>query len=286
MNITTLKLIGCILMTIDHMGQFFPETPIFFRWIGRMAYPIFAFCTAQGIAHTKSKRNYLLRLYVFGLAMSIMTFLLNIAIKPMDLIQNNIFSTLFSIVLLVSLLEYRKINKAKWIKYLIFYIIYQIISFTILYQIDNYFSGAYVYLMEGFFGNIFANEGKIVFVLLGLIFYYTRDNKKKLSICYIIFCLTYFVICISDVIPRFIRILSSWGYERLCEALNFIFGIMGFNTIFVGYDSIIFVDFQWMMIGALPFILFYNEQKGKGYKYFFYLYYPLHILVLVLIRNF
>jgi hypothetical protein len=34
------------------------------------------------------------------------------------------------------------------------------------------------------------------------------------------------------------------------------------------------------MIIALPFMLQYNEQKGRSSKWFFYLYYPAHIYVL------
>ena len=34
---------------------------------------------------------------------------------------------------------------------------------------------------------------------------------------------------------------------------------------------------QWAMVFALPFMLLYNGERGRGLKYFFYLYYPLHI---------
>lgn len=37
MNIFTIKIIALILMLIDHIGEFFPGSPIWFRWLGRLA---------------------------------------------------------------------------------------------------------------------------------------------------------------------------------------------------------------------------------------------------------
>ncbi len=37
-------------------------------------------------------------------------------------------------------------------------------------------------------------------------------------------------------------------------------------------------------IAALPLIYLYNGARGKDYRYFFYLYYPIHLLVIYLIK--
>ncbi len=59
MNATTLKILGIIAMTIDHVGFFlFPKITIL-RIIGRLTYPIFAYMTAEGCAHTRNKVRYL-----------------------------------------------------------------------------------------------------------------------------------------------------------------------------------------------------------------------------------
>lgn len=52
--------------------------PIYFRWIGRLSAPIFAFCVVEGILKTRNKKIYLLRMYFFSTFMSIMDFILMI----------------------------------------------------------------------------------------------------------------------------------------------------------------------------------------------------------------
>ena len=57
-----LKIIAMIAMTCDHVGfQLLPQLT-FLRWIGRLSMPIYAYMIAEGCRHTRSRRNYLLRL--------------------------------------------------------------------------------------------------------------------------------------------------------------------------------------------------------------------------------
>lgn len=61
-----LKLIALITMTIDHVGAILlPQYPIL-RIIGRLSFPIYCFLIAVGATHTRSKFRYLLRLLMFA----------------------------------------------------------------------------------------------------------------------------------------------------------------------------------------------------------------------------
>ena len=54
-----LKLIAVLSMTVDHVGAvFFPEYPVF-RWIGRMAFPLFCYCMTVGLLYTHDIRRIL-----------------------------------------------------------------------------------------------------------------------------------------------------------------------------------------------------------------------------------
>lgn len=84
MSLTILKIIALISMTIDHTLKILPSQPILVHHfgmslsdfyylltaiipLGRIAYPIFAFCVAEGCIHTGNKKRYLLRLLAFAL---------------------------------------------------------------------------------------------------------------------------------------------------------------------------------------------------------------------------
>ena len=89
-------------------------------------------------------------------------------------------------------------------------------------------------------------EGSLIVTAMVLIFYYFKEDKVKLSLSYIL--------------------LSSLF---LLEGLS--------------YDYLFAENPQWMMVFALPFILMYNGERGPKIKYFFYIFYPVHIWVLYII---
>lgn len=57
-----LKLLAMATMTIDHIGvQLFPGV-LWLRIVGRLAFPIYAYMIAEGCAHTRDRRKYLLQM--------------------------------------------------------------------------------------------------------------------------------------------------------------------------------------------------------------------------------
>ena len=62
-----LKLIAMIAMLVDHAGKmFFPRYNIM-RIIGRLAFPLFAYCIAVGCVYSKNRFKYLSRIVLMGL---------------------------------------------------------------------------------------------------------------------------------------------------------------------------------------------------------------------------
>ncbi|MDD7401869.1 MAG: TraX family protein [Eubacteriales bacterium] len=67
-----LKILAVILMTLDHIGAYFghvmsPDLFLFLRMIGRLAFPIFAYNVAMGYRRTHNFFRYSLRLFGWGM---------------------------------------------------------------------------------------------------------------------------------------------------------------------------------------------------------------------------
>ena len=105
-----LKVIAIIAMLIDHIGGvFFPEVG-WFRWIGRLAFPIFCYCMTVGLLYTRNIKKYLFRLGLFAVISQPFYVL---AFHPHDFMAEftnwNIFFTLF-----LSLLAMYGLKERKW----------------------------------------------------------------------------------------------------------------------------------------------------------------------------
>lgn len=67
MTACALKLIAAFTMFLDHMGLIlFPHVPLL-RVIGRLAFPLYAYCIAEGFRYTKNRRRYFCRIFLLGL---------------------------------------------------------------------------------------------------------------------------------------------------------------------------------------------------------------------------
>jgi hypothetical protein len=289
MTTTGLKLFAMLLMVLDHIATFIPGMPIAFHWVGRVSAPLFIFCTSWGFKYTENKKKYLVRMYLFGVGMSIMNLIANYAYKGRQIsITNNIFVTLFIICLIIYIIE--EPNKSKKRKYISIFARWQMISTIsciILAEFVTVDMPGNAYLFYGsILGNIFFNEGGIIFIALGVLLYITKNTKKNMAISYVSFCIFHFIFYITDVIPKIVSRIDYFCSDIIFYTFRILFNTIGIDTMRHGNKSLLFSNYQWMMIGALPFMLLYNNKKGKGLKYLFYLVYPIHILILYFIGNF
>jgi hypothetical protein len=93
-----LKWLAIITMTVDHVGAILYQDVEVLRWIGRLAFPLFAYLLILGMENTRNARNYFVRLFVFAL-FSQVPFFLAIDYAPFELL--NIFFTLASGLLFI-----------------------------------------------------------------------------------------------------------------------------------------------------------------------------------------
>ena len=62
-----LKLIAASTMLIDHIGYIFFPNIIWLRIIGRISFPLFAYCIVVGFLYTRDIIKYSMRLGIFGI---------------------------------------------------------------------------------------------------------------------------------------------------------------------------------------------------------------------------
>jgi hypothetical protein len=100
MSSFTLKIIALISMLCDHLGYTILGQFSFMNYIGRIAFPIFAFCITEGYVHTKNIKKYFLRLGILAIISQIpyilfeSTFLNNINLNIIFTLMLGLFTIL------------------------------------------------------------------------------------------------------------------------------------------------------------------------------------------------
>lgn len=286
MTITTLKIIALILMTIDHIGSMLFPDVMWLGYIGRLSAPIFIFCVTEAMKHTHNQKKYLIKLFGFSLiatSLFYMAMLINFCITgEMHRIGLNVTGLLFQGALLIYIIEAVRQKNDKWQLQLVLYVVYQLVMKLVYTPILQHDFGYEVWL-KGPLSSIYSGGG-ILWIALFLVFYY---SKQKTAINYIIYCVLFWFVRVSMIFARIgVRLEfyeGKYGLKIISDIYQFIFrGILGLNTRFpISYGS----DCQWLMVFSVIFIMFYNGQYGKGIKKLFYVYYPLHIIVLYFLKQ-
>lgn len=171
-NFDILKLIALVAMTLDHIGNvLFPGEHLFLRYIGRMAFPIFAFLIATHLTHNENFKKYILRLLPFAIITSLIIIPFEISYdKPFKL--NILWTFLISICGVYSFKCIKKENLPKIIAYF-FYFMTFLFMYCLSLISDYYFNGVcfilvlYIYL-----------KTKKVIPLLGVLFLSFLLNTK------------------------------------------------------------------------------------------------------------
>ena len=219
LNSNQLKLIAAVSMLLDRVGYFLFPKILVFRIVGRLAFPIFAFCVAEGCRYTKNRLRYWL--VMTGCA-AVFQFVAIFSVGGIDAFSSA--DTLFSV----------PIN------------IFGTFSVAIL----------ICFAFDGLKGRKFG--GYLVFILLVFAFY-ALSRYVEFDYGFVGMLVPLSVFVFTEKWPRFLlftltlAVLSSVG---------------GWNV-------------QYFALVAVPILSLYQGQYGsKKYKYWFYVFYPLHLVLI------
>lgn len=214
-----LKVIGILAMFCDHSGDALIGYFTILNYIGKIAFPIFAFQIVQGYIHTKDIKKYMIRLFIFA-CISQIPFMLFISTYSNHYYLNIFFTLVLGII---ALLGFDNISN-KYLKFGFVLII------TLIAQFTNVDYGAYG-------------------ILLIFMFYIFKD--KKVLMCLSLIFLT---------------------------TLKYIPDIINNPILYVHYIKCII----FTCMSLLPICL-YNGKQGPKAKYLFYIFYPVHLLILYIL---
>lgn len=317
-----LKMIALTCMIIDHIGATVLDGPSFsiLRWIGRIAFPLYAFMIAEGCRHTKSREKYLLRLGLFALVSELpfdLAFWYDPRMNysdghsPIDFFsQTNVFFTLFFGVACIHIYETLRIQKGK----------FRLIGFG---SVVPYVAIALLVYFTFFPGKMYPAMclfvGFLVFLLL-VCAYLTRQNAKnpedtmseKPGVLSNILAMLFGAIpaiCLASVFGTdyadfgvYIIVLIYLAKKRPSQVAVMAICVFYEHVLMHNVGSV-FVTLQlglqngfrismspdvWMnlLFGMLSIILvcFYNDRRGNDAKWVFYWAYPVHIAILAALK--
>ena len=193
MSAFVLKIIAVVTMFIDHAGYVIFGKFSFFNYIGRLAFPIFAFQISEGYIHTKNLKKYFLRLLLFAIISQIPFMLFHSIIS--DSFALNVFFTL--LLGLICIYIYDKLRY----KFLALFIC-ALIGFIAEYACCDY----------GFYG-----------IAIILFFYIFKNNILYSSISFIIINAIKYMLPILNY-----GLLNEYIYLFICTTIP-IFFIAAYN---------------------------------------------------------
>lgn len=90
--------------------------------------------------------------------------------------------------------------------------------------------------------------------------------------------------CVS-IIMIWVAVLLKCDYNGFGVLLVLVFYVFHAYPVSAMVGGLICMSWEIECFPAFLLLLLYNGKKGKGMKYFFYIFYPLHLLVLYELRN-
>jgi hypothetical protein len=275
-----LKLIAIITMVIDHMGYMgiIPQEHYYLsRTIGRIAFPIFAYYIALGFQRTSNLKKYISRIAGFALISQIPYSFFNPELEFHPLHLNIMFTLLIGLIALLflerlisSFKEFNSYHHANNLLSLLVYFILTILAVLSpeIIKTGSHLKGINLHLDYGSYG-----------VLLMISFYLFKNSKIATVISFILISI------IGTYISAYNHILSLNG-GNIINAFTNEYYLKQYFYSRKHISSLSGFWFQSRSILGLLFILLsdiWNSIDFRMNKYLAYLFYPVHIILLIII---
>ncbi len=255
------------------------------RSIGRIAFPIFCFLLVEGFLHTHDLKKYLTRLFAFALISDIPFDLAFFGKIRLD--HQNVFFTLFFGVLALAAMDrvgrmdvngklFGITSKIGW---LIAGVFGAWAACTSMLSIFGLIIGSIFGLSEILEFVISGVLGFIVCMVIYLCLSHTWDDEKKKRVSALILSVFVFFALAELLFTDY----GGWGV--LAVAAIYLFRKNADKGFAKGVLALFIMSFGEgvAFIGEIP-VRMYNGQRGLKMKYFFYAFYPVHLLLLFLFR--
>lgn len=225
-------------MLIDHIGALFPTDPQILRLIGRISFPLFAFCVGIGLKHTRDIKKYIFRMFIFAL---------------ITIIPFNMFSFLSRVDGDIT-----------------FRVIFIPTDFSVMFTFLA--SALCVYIYQNTFLNKNNNNLKLFgVIMIGFVLILCEPSVINIPLDYATDYGT-----LGAALPFFVYLFDDKKMQMLMIAI--------FMALIYVPTSLFYLGLLVFSYFSLIFIYYYNGEKGRSSKYLFYIFYPLHMLILVFIR--
>lgn len=298
-------------MLFDHIGEVFPaSTPDVFRFIGRIAFPIYAYMIAQGCKYTRNINKYLIRLGIFAIISEIPFDIAFMHYKTMDdnlhlnidfLHNTNVFYTLFLGVACISVYEKLKLKKHPWIALLPIPLLPTVLLANFLpdtFPISALAIAAIVFALYTVGALCFAEflsnaeleeklpfKRKVIPLLAILPIIITAGAfKVDYDMFGVILIFLLYLAKPENKVTRTIvltaGVIYHYGLNLFSESGDFIDGVFVVTERTLNQHNLMSLLFAFI---SVILIFFYNGKQGKKVKWAFYAFYPAHIAVLAAI---